>query len=791
MILRLIVFFFLISVKSAFSQSELKISGKLVDSESQALSYASVQCINKAEKKLIKGELSDEEGNFIIEVPEGDYFLVIRYAGLKPDSIHLSATKGELSLGIITLKSLEELDNVEVIAQKNSFEYQLDKRIFNVGADINNQGANAVEVLENIPSITVDAEGNVSLRGNPNVRVLIDGKLSGFASNADALQQLRADNIERIEVITNASSRYDAQGEGGIINIILKKNQNNGLNVSASIRGGYYPELGGDIRINYRKNKINYFLNYSINRNQRPGISTTYQHLSNADTTFTYQQYYKHLRDKFSQNGALGFDFYLNESNFLTTSFGFRTGLGNNFYDRYYENMDAQDVITGFNDRDEYQKELEDMYEASVSYTKEFKKKTSWKTDVKWFKDQDIEKSDYNERSSLFNGERIEHSQVNTLENNLLFQSDVIIPFLTDGKVETGARVQLRNMDNLFKFGNLVNNEWDYPTIYNDKFKYNEHVYAAYLMASKTWKKISVQAGLRSEFSDITTVQASIDSKTNKKYIDFFPSAAVSFKTSEKQTFQISYSRRINRPGQWDLMPFTKFGDNKERRIGNPYITPEYTNSLEAGYLQNWKTITLLSSVYYRMTTDKIERISSLADDGIIYIKPMNVASKMAYGVELNATYTPLNWLRFNTGFNFFKEIIEGNYNNTDFRRQNFTWTNRTSVNFTFPKIIKVQMAFNYTAPTVVAQGKMLAIYFFDAAISRDLLKGSATIGFNVRDLFNTRRWRGITETAEIYTISNTLWRPRSFTLVFTYRFSQNKKEAAKTEYNLLDERGE
>lgn len=790
--IRLLLFFWLfISSHVIFSQSELIVTGKIVDSEHEPLAYVAVQGHNQSDNALIKGDFSDEEGNFMLELPEGSYYIILRYTGLVADTIQLPQQSGEIRLGTLTMAPVAVLDVVEVTAQKSVMEYQLDKRVFNVDADLNNQGANAVEILENIPSITVDAEGNVSLRGNPNVRILIDGKMSGFATSADALQQLRGDNIEKIEVITNASSRYDAQGEGGIINIVLKKNQTKGLNGSASLRAGYYPEFGGDFRINYRKNKINVFAAYSLNKNSRPGYSNTYQRLNNADTAFTYRQLYEHNRKKLSNHGSVGMDVYLNDFNTLSTSFTIRSGLGDNSYDRFYENLDANDNVTGNNDRYEAQAELEDLLEATLSYTRKFKKKGEWVTDLKWFRDQDIEKSDYSETSTGFTGERLEYSQVNTVENNFLAQTDFILPFSKSGKFETGVRMQIRDMENNFRFGQWNGNDWYHDALYNDIYNYKEQVYGAYAMGSNTWNKFSIQAGLRAEYTDINTLQESNQENIRKNYIDFFPSAAVSFKNTEKQTFQVSYSRRISRPGQWELMPFTKFGDNRERRIGNAQINPEYTNSIEAGILQVIGSGSILGSVYYRNTTNKIERISALGDDGIIYITPMNIALRDAYGVELNASYSPYNWMRLNTGFNFYKEIISGNFNNQDFKRDNFTWTNRTSVNFSFPKIIRAQLAFNYTAPTVRPQGRTLAIYHFDLGFSRDLLKGNATLGLNIRDLFNSRRWRSITDTPEQYAESSTLWRPRTITLVFTYRFNQQRKESDKADFNLLDERGE
>jgi len=770
------------------AQTTTTLIGTVVDKDKTPLAFVAIQAVNE-NQQIVKGDFSDEEGKFSIDLPTGIYNLVLKYVGLQNDTLRTQSTEGTIDLGVITMKSIEDLDDVEIVAQRSTMEYHLDKRVFNVGSDLNNQGSNAVEVLENIPSITVDAEGNVSLRGNPNVRILIDGKMSGFASSADALKQLQAANIEKIEVITNASSRYDAQGEGGIINIVLKKNQTKGLTGSASIRAGFYPELGGDFRINYRKNKINLSASYSVGSNSIPGYSNTYQRLNNADTSFSYKQDYEHRRRKTNHHGSFGIDYYINDNNSLSFGSTIRSGLGNNTYDRFYDNMDMNENVIGFNDRFEKQKELEDLLELSLSYTKKFKNKANWTTDFKWYNDKDKERSNYQETSSQFAGERIEQSQVGMNENNFLGQSDFVLPFLKEGRFEAGLRAQIRQMENNFSFGQLTNSEWNFPSIYNDQFKYDEQVYAAYAMASHAWKKLSVQGGLRVENALINTHQINTETKINKKFLDFFPSGSVSFKNTENQTFQVSYSRRISRPGQWDLMPFTKFGDNRERRIGNGDLNPEYTNSLEGGILQAWKTGSFLGSLYYRHTTDKIERISALASDGIIYITPYNIASKDAYGVELNFTYNPKNWIRFNSGFNVFREEIKGEFNGESFHRKNFTWTNRTSLNFSFPKIMKAQFAFNYTAPSVRPQGKTLANYHFDLGFSRDLMKGKATLGLNIRDLFNTRRWRSIIDTPELYSTSNTLWRPRTITLVFTYRFNQTKKDSGKADFNLLEER--
>lgn len=749
----------------------------VIDQQKQPLEFIDVSIFQPEVAGIIEGGITDQQGKISLDLVNGSYFAVFEFANYKIDTVKFTINNANVDLGTHVMKAeVEVMEKVVFTDQKSAMELKLDKRVYNVDADLNNQGTNASEMLENIPSITVDAEGNVSLRGNQSVRILIDGKYSGFASSADALKQLQSSQIERVEVITNASARYDAQGDAGIINIILKKHKRDGWNGAANLRAGYFPELGGGINLNYRKNKMNYFFNYNINYNESPANSTTYQRLKNADTSFTYNQIYNHDRKKFRNDASIGMDYDINDRNTLSAAFNMRSGIGNNFYDRVYENLDQNETMLSKDTRLETNKELEDLLEGTLSYRHKLAKKGGeWNTEVKVFRDQDFERSDYTENSSLPIVGRVERSNAYVTEQYALFQSDLIYPIGPDGKIEAGVRSQWRNFNNKFGFSRLENNEWLAPSLYNDVFDYDEKVHAAYLMGAQTFQKFSAQIGLRAEYSDITTHQKSEGRDKRKGYLNFFPSAAFSYKVNEKNTLQLSYSKRIHRPGQWDLMPFMKFGDNREMRIGNPDINPELTHSLEAGWMNYFTGGSLLSSVYYKRTTDKIERLAELGPNGMIYRVPMNIANRDAMGVELNGNYSPINWLKFTTGFNFFREVVAYDYEGKHYNVDNFTWTNRTSANITLPYKIKFQVSANYQAPSVRPQGKTLAIFYGDLGLSKDLFKDNATIGINVRDVLNSRRWKTVTDTETIYSISDFQWRPRSIRLTFTYRFNQKK----------------
>lgn len=761
-----------------FSQ-KYQLDGKVIDSKNQPVGYAEIRLFQNSDSAIVDGMLTQEDGTFQFELNPGDYWMSIEFIDFATDTVAFTMPASKMSLPNIVLKpGAQALEGVTVIGQRSPLEFQIDKRVYNVSADLNNQGVSAAEMLENIPSVTVDAEGNVSLRGNQGVRILVDGKYSGYASSAEGLKQLQADRIERVEIITNASSRYDAEGDAGIINIVLKKEKRDGVSGSVNARLGYFPEYGAGADFNYRKGKWNFSLNYNINHHTNPSNSSTYQRLHTSDTAFAYRQLYKSERKKLRNNISLGADYNINDFHQLSATFNYRTGLGDNFYDRVYENLNESDIILSKDTRYEYNTELEDMYEITLGYRMKFKKEGgSWNTEFRYFKDQDLEASNFSEINSLLVDSQYEKSKAYVTQHYFLAQSDFIIPFGEQGKIETGVRTQLRNYDNEFGFQEMILDEWIAPAAWNDIFEYNEQVHAGYLMASNQWDKFGAQAGLRTEYTVVETIRQSEGISNKKNYNNLFPSVALSYKLNDNHTFQLSYSKRIRRPGQWELMPFLRFGDNKEMMVGNPDLNPELTHSLEAGWMQYFTRGSLLTSVYYRHTDEKIERMSEVGSDGIIYRIPLNIADRNSIGLELNANYNPVNWLRISTGFNFYKENIYGYYKDEEFERDNFSWSNRTTANFIFPGQWRAQIAGNYEAPRIHPQGKILSIAWADIGMSKDIWSQKATLGFNVRDVFNSRVWRSETHTDEITANTDFQWRPRSFRLVFTYRFNQQLKD--------------
>ncbi|PSK88829.1 outer membrane beta-barrel family protein [Taibaiella chishuiensis] len=771
------------------AKANMQIRGTVTDSKQNPVSFATVGVFRQADSGYVEGVSAGDEGDFMLDVPTGKYFLRINMIGFENKVVPVAAQK-QVQLGTVVMKeSSHQLEEVQIKSDKEQMELKLDKRVFNVASSLNASGANATEVLENIPAVTVDGEGNISLRGNANVRILVDGKYSGLANSADALQQLQASMIDKIEVITNASARYDAQGQAGIINIILKKDHKGGWNGAVNGNIGYNRQFGGGFNLNYRKGKVNLYGNYAISQRDQPGKSHTYQRYNGADTAFTYEQEYTHERKKFGNNGMIGLDYTINAYNTLSLSAFAKSGLGNNFYWRKYNDLTKADEMIGYSLRLEDQKEIEDYYEASLSYKRTFTRKDKlWTVDMKWSNDQDIERSAYTETSTYSANTDLERSSVASTERNWLFQTDFVQPFGKEGRVEAGLRSAIRQISNEFGFAELTNNGAIYPPRYNDLYHYDEYVHAAYLMAGNTFGRLSAQLGLRGELSDVTIKQRSIDSKNNKRYFNLFPSLSLSYKLMERNTLQLSYSRRVNRPDQWDLLPFTKFGDNREMRLGNPDLNPEFTHSFELGLMQNWEAGSLLSSVYYRNTSDVIQFLSTVDANGLVQNIARNLASEQYYGFEFNFNYQLLSWLKFTTGLNLFRSSVSGTFQGRDLERSSFAWTDRSALNATLPGGIRAQASFNYRGAQATAQGRSLATYYLDMAVSKELLKGNATVTFNVRDVFNTRKWRNVTDTPELFAQTEMQWRPRSFQLSFSYRFNQKAGQERNSRFDSNNE---
>lgn len=779
--------FILLLVGSAWaqatSQQGLPLSGVIVDDRQQSVPFAAVALFRSSDSSAVDGTAADMDGRFQFLVPSNLYYLKISFLSYEPRLVpNIEVGQKPLRLGNLALESSAlALDEVEISSTKSEMELNLDKRVFNVGADMRSAASSASEILDELPSVAVDVEGNVSLRGSQNVRILIDGKPSGLVglSSTDALRQLPGDMIERVEVITNPSARYDAEGEAGIINIVLKKEKKKGYNGSVSLNTGYPERLGGSFNLNFRKKKVNYFASAGLNYRKTIGAGTSLQEFSQPDTAFYYKRNRDHDRRNFSGNGRFGADFTINDRNSITASVLFSEASGKNKTNIVYKDFSVSDVLTQTVTRTEDEDEDESNQEADLTYRKTFAQKDrEWVTDLKYRRSEELEAASYEEvsdRNTVFPvSQRSENLEV---EENIFVQSDYVHPFGENGKFETGVRGTFRDMSSDYQVDQVIDGEWLVLPAFNNNFLYTENIYAAYAMAGNKWKQISYQLGMRFEYSEVITELTETNVVNRREYPGWFPSAHLSYELSETQSMQLSYSRRLSRPGHWRLLPFYSFGEARNFYSGNPNLDPEYTNSFEAGYLLFGDKGSLLSSAYYRHRTEVIRRITLPVDSaGFTQTLPINLGIQDVFGMEFNLSYNLTDWWRLTTYFDFYHTDIQGSYEGESLDARAFTWSTRGNSRWSINKKTDVQLSYSYRAPMESSQGRQLSRYSIDISASREVLNGKGTVSINGRDLLNTRKRRSITEYEGFYSENEFQWQVRSFRINFNYRINQNKR---------------
>nr|WKN39220.1 TonB-dependent receptor [Tunicatimonas sp. TK19036] len=787
--------FFLIvyplSVAPLLAQSLVK--GKVVDADTKTpLPYATVSLFSQGDSTLMAGGITDDAGLFSLEAQPGRYYATVNFLGYAAQTLRditLSAGQAALDLGAIGVQAEStNLEEVVVAGERDMVELGLDKKVFNVGQDPINAGRTAADILGNLPSVTVSGEGEVSLRGSNNVQILIDGKPSGLLSfdGAEGLRQLQGALVENVEIITNPSARYQAEGMAGIINIVLKKERARGINGSFDFTVGQPDNYGAAINLNYRRENFNFFVNYGlIYRNIANPHNTLYQEVYGEDTTFITRQHNTSRQTVLNNNIQFGADYFFNENNILTTSFAYRHAKGTrNTEIKYMDYLFTDDNLQSITRRFQDEKETEPKLEYSLNYKRNFGKKDHELTAILMYIDN-WEDSDqlYTQKSFSPDGtpsgpDAFQQSLNYETEKQLLLQADYVYPFGEEGKLEAGIRNTLRDITNDFLVSDLTEGEWvPLPGLDND-FYYDENIYAAYMIVGNKSGKIGYQLGLRGEYTDLTTELLQTDEVNHRSYFNPFPSAHITYDLPNQHALQLSYSRRLHRPTYNDLTPFVTFFDNRNYFSGNPDLNPEYTHSIEVGHLKYFENASISSAIYYRHTDDKIFRIRDVDEEGLSTTRPYNLEKEDAYGAEFITSYQPVVWWKMDLNLNFYRSMIDGSNLDQTFESDTYTWFGRLNSRFTLWGNTDMQLRGSYEAPQQTPQGRRLATTYLDLALTRDILKSKGTLTLNVIDIFRSNRNRSITEGDIFYTRNNSLRSPRQINLTLNYRLNQSKGQA-------------
>ena len=759
------------------------IKGRVLDAKSGApLSYTTISLHRTSDSSLVTGNISDDAGRFEITAPAGNFYAQVQfvsYANKIIPNITLNQSNASVNLGDILLsEDAETLSEVVVSGEREQMELNLDKRVFNVSSDITNIGRNAAEILDNVPSVTVDVDGNVSLRGSSSVRILVDGKPSGLVglSSPDALRMLQGDLIERIEVVTNPSARYEAEGMAGIINIILKKDKRNGLNGSFSVNLGYPEEYGVSANVNVRRKWVNIFSSYGFNHRNSPGSGSTFRENYVTGTTSNSER--DRVRGGLSHNFRLGADFSLSDNSSLTASGFYRFSDQNSTSDVGYTSFNQNNEVIERTLRTEEEVEDDSNMEFELNFTKSFNRERQKLTAAAQFrKGEETENADITEREYV-GAEFVPgtlQSTLNKEENtDILLQADYIHPIGADGQFEVGYKSTFREINTQYDASQNEGGVWESLPDFSNHFIYNENIHSIYAIVGNKVDRFSYQVGARAELSDVTTELRLENDVNARSYFDLFPSAHLTYELQNENSIQASYSRRLNRPRFWNLVPSPSLGDAKNIRLGNPNLDPDYTNSYEIGYLKNWVMSSLYAGAYYRRTNGTVEWLRRMEGD-TVYTSPVNFGTMDAYGIEANVSKDLAEWWKVSLNGNFYRAITDGIGFDGPLKSDTYTFSGRLNSRMTLWKSVSYQTNLFYRAPEEGPQGKSKSFTSIDMALSKDILQGNGTLTFSVSDVLNTRKWRSETFADNFYENSESQWRSRQFRLTFSYRLNQRK----------------
>ena len=777
-------------------RTKIAITGKIIEKTSKLpLEYATITLKNNKNPKLIFGGITDNKGDYSIDVVPGIYDVTLEFISFKPTTISQKQLTQATNLGTTALEEdATQLNEVVVRAEKSTVEIKLDKKVYNVGQDMMVKGGTASDVLDNVPSVTVDAEGNVALRGNDNVKVLIDGRPSNAISIADALKSIPADALDKVEVITNPSARYDAEGGGGIINIVLRKGKNIGLNGTVIANAGDPETYGLTGTVNYKTKEFNLFTTQGYNYRNNPGNAFTDSRYLNSDnsTRDFMNETRENERLSKSYNTNIGVDWFLNESTTWTNIFNYRRSNGDNrdnVFQNYYDvNYDYTYTRNRINEEDSKSKNVE----FNTNLTKNFKKEGHKLTiDGSFSSNADKNLAQITDTSTANSTIGIDETVNNQTQSRNTIQADYVLPLRKGSQFELGYR------------GNFLVNTTNYAVDRNgvpfpnftNTLEYKENVNSLYTQYGFKIKKFSTLLGLRWEDSDIDVNQLATNDFTNKKYNNFFPSAIFNYEIDDRSTASLSYSRRIQRPRGRQLNPFNNLSSNVNIFIGNPDLDPAFTDAIDLGYLKRWNKLTFNTSLYVNKTTDvfqQVRRETGTFENGVpvIISSPINLATEYRSGFEFTLNYSPYKWWKLNSNFNFFYIQTDGNYIYTDFTGnpvvQDFdykttSWFTRLTSKISLPYKIDWQTNMTYNGEQKNNQGSTLGNFSMNLALSKDVFKDKGTVAFNVSDVFNSRKRIMDTYLSGIVNSHSEMqWRQRQVNLSFTYRFNVQKNERDK-----------
>lgn len=794
------------------NETDGKIKGIVMDGElGGPLEFVTVQVKAKGSDKIVQGSVTGSDGNYMIGgLKKGEYVVTFSYIGYEEVSknISISSDNQILSLGELTLaEDANQLGEVEVVAKRPQMRFEIDRKVFDATQDIAAEGGSASDLLSNIPSVEVDNEGSVSLRGNSSVTIWINGKASGLTADnqADILDMMPAGDIKQVEVITNPSARYSPEGTAGIINIILKDDRKPGyygsVKVGADTDGGY--QASGNI--NYSSSKVDAYANLNYRNREFKGGGIT-SRLNTTDNSFL-DQTNDSKRQHNNWFGRFGATWHITKSDDLAFNVTGMTGGGDNSENIHYNSIDSQKNTIYTSDRITNGDSDMKMYNLELNYVHKFSENSNidlmvsnnqWRRDgMNIFRQSTV----YTDPSQTANP--LYQTQENDIKDKTWeVQADYTNKISDMARIEAGYKGTFqRNASPVDTYtGTTAEDIRQDESLYN-RFLYNQDVHALYMTYGGKWDKLSYQAGLRGEYWRVDTRSLDFDQEFNgkasetfeKDYFKLFPSAFISYALPKNNELQVNYTRRLRRPWGGQLNSFRNISDASNISFGNPELTPEYSHSFELNYIKSWESgHTLSLSGYYRSTDDVIQRIRFLnTEDNVMYTTSENVAKSQASGLEIVGKDKLFKILDLTTTVNLYYSKLDGfSYlpqgaetpviGDTD---ESFAWNVRMIANLSLPRGVSLQGTGNYNSKQLMAQGHREPNYSVDLGLRKSFLSDKLTLSINARDLLDSRKFRTVTAGDGFWQDSEN-WRGGrrvGFTLTYNFGNMNKKKDKSKS----------
>lgn len=787
--------FFVCGDTILFAQSEENkgvVSGVVKDKSLQSsIEFATVSLFKTSDSTLVTGGITSVTGTFeIIKVPVGNFYVKVDFIGYEPSFFHNINITNEntlIDLGEINLASFaKNMSQFEFVDEKELMEVKIDKKVYNVSKDIGVQGGTGLDVLKNMPSVDVDDQDKVSLRGDQSVQILIDGRPSTIDA-AQLLKQIPASSIDRIEVVTNPSAKYNPEGMSGILNVIMKKENARGMNGNVGLGASYNgdPGYNGNLGLSFRKNKINVNTNFGYHQGvwSYSGVSDRNYF---SDTTYTQTMTDFGASKNLNLWYSGGLDYYVNKKNTLYMEISGWNGMGDRFDNNHYDYYDEDKVRQSYSDRLANTGDYYRGNDMNVGWQTQFdSEEHTLDVDIDYEVNTSDGDNDNNEHFNLSNGMEYKNPRAqNTITKNknteLDMKADYVLPINDSLTLELGTRTTIENIDNDFYSESLNSfNVFKNDTNLSNVFFYEQSVYALYATLGKQFKKFGIKLGSRLENTIINTELQNTKQKSNQNYLSLFPSAHLSYKANEKNELQLSYSRRINRPNTWEVNPFASYTDPYNLWQGNPNLKPEFIDVYELGYLRFGDKINFNSSVYFRQVNGQKQSITYLNENNIFVTSNQNLSTTYIYGGEASIDYKAYKWLKINNTNNIWTANINGA--NTNSTSQTYGWSSQLTANFTYEKSWSFQLRGQYSGAQVTYQNKTEARYSLNASISKTVMKEKGRITLRVNDIFKTQRWANESVNLGGFSYRNDRrWASQSINISFNYNFGKINYDSQK-----------